>query len=113
MIFKREHKRTRIKIPAAYRTEASPNIVINITLKDISASGLAFESGEPLLPTTQIIISIYVKDENKNIILKAKTMWCREDPDDGKYISGVTFIETSTPDFQTFLGFYCRQILDL
>ncbi len=112
MEFKRQHKRATVNLKAQYIKKDLPNLSKEITIQDISAGGLCF-SGEDAVETQSIvIITLYLKDEDINIKLQGKIMWNRFDNSAGNYLNGLQFTVVDTDDFQSFLSFYCKQILN-
>lgn len=113
MSFKREHKRAAVRLEAKYARKNLPNLFKDILIRDISAGGLCFESDEEVETKTIVMVSVYLKDEDSEVILEGEIMWNRFDDSVGKNLNGIQFTEIESSDFQTFLSFYCKKILQL
>ncbi len=113
MTYKREHKRAVVQLSASYIKKDNPDESKEIIIRDISAGGLCFEAEESIDAKTIIIISVYLKDEDITIKLEGKIMWNRFDDETAKQLNGILFTDITSSDFQSFLSFYCKQILSL
>jgi c-di-GMP-binding flagellar brake protein YcgR len=111
MEHKRQHKRAAVRLSATYIKKDLPNFTKEITIKDISAGGLCFQSNEAVETKSVVIISVYLQERDQQLKLEGVVRWSRLDDISGGYLNGVQFTDVDSSDFQAFLGFYCMQIL--
>jgi CheY-like chemotaxis protein len=108
---KRNYPRFNVQLSAQYRTLRSPEEPLRVTVMDIGAEGMRFESDE-LFDIGQVLeLHVALNDEEKTFF-KVEVMWLTR-AEEGKYNIGVKIVDGGRGDQARFIRYYCEKMLSL
>jgi len=104
----------RLKAPVGLRIITKDSRVFNPPVKNFSARGVMFETGEKLSQNDQVEITLLLPNVKNPVHVNGKVIWHKKSGEQDKEISdvGCEFVKIEEDNKNTFLRFFCDLIYD-